>query len=383
MFSCNGKISEKQLQKMLVSSVFAGTIFVLPYLSARLFGKSIVLGVLSFLVFGGLYMFYFYGIGEHYEIGKNKLFLLLRVVRLTIRLAFYLVLAVAVLGEAEVPFMQGKEADKLSNLLVILPLLFVAVYGANTARVGMKKQSENIEQKNIKTQQDECLDIEKQGRVREMIFWPLFVPFVVMVLFGLKEVDYEVFIPHLDMPVWLLLFFGYVFLTFLLPVENYLYVRPSLRGKNANGRNAFLSAFAVLVMLAFLTLFLVGIYGLRGAAQEEMLTIAIMRYIRLPFGVLERFDVLMVWFFMAGCFVLICETLYYAGYLLSQIFERVKRIWLLLVLLLAALLLVWFLPDCKETIFLFLCYGAIFDIPFSIILPIIEMVIIEKNRRRG
>lgn len=231
MFSCNGKISEKQLQKMLVSSVFAGTIFVLPYLSARLFGKSIVLGVLSFLVFGGLYMFYFYGIGEHYEIGKNKLFLLLRVVRLTIRLAFYLVLAVAVLGEAEVPFMQGKEADKLSNLLVILPLLFVAVYGANTARVGMKKQSENIEQKNIKTQQDECLDIEKQGRVREMIFWPLFVPFVVMVLFGLKEVDYEVFIPHLDMPVWLLLFFGYVFLTFLLPVENYLYVRPSLRGK--------------------------------------------------------------------------------------------------------------------------------------------------------
>lgn len=354
MFSNNGKISEKQLQKMVLSSVFAGTIFVIPYLSARLFKEDILLGLLLFLVFGSLYLFFFYGVGEHYEIGNNKWFLSLRVARLIIRLAVYIVLAVAVLGEAEVPFMQGKETDKLSNLLVILPLLFVAVYGANR-------------------------NIEKQGRIREMIFWTLFVPFVVMLLFGLGEVDYSVFIPKLSMPLGSLTLFGYSLLAFLLPAENYLYARTFVRKKS--GEKLLRSLILVLLLVVVLSLFLIGIYGVYGAGQEEMVTIAIMRYIRLPLGVLERFDVLIVWFFMTGCFVLVCETLYYAGYLLSLIFDGVKRVWLLYLILIMSLLIVWFLPDYKETIFAFMRYGAVMDVPISIILPIVEMVAVEKKRR--
>lgn len=364
MFSCNGKISEKQLQKMFVSSVFAGIIFVIPYLSARLFGEAALSGLLFFLIFGSLYLLYFYRVGEYYEIGKNKWFLSLRVARLIVRLAVYIVLAVAVLGEGQVPFMQGKETDRIANLLVVIPFLLVALYGANTARTGEKQQ---------------YLDIEKQGRIREMIFWILFIPFALMLLFGLKEVDYSVFIPHVTMPFGRLAFFGYSLLAFLLPTENYLYTRAFVRRKA--GKKIFLSVVLVLLLVIVLSLFLIGIYGVNGAGQEEMVTIAIMRYIRLPFGVLERFDVLMVWFFMTACFVLICETLYYAGYLMSLLFEGVKRIRLLLPVLIMSLLIVWFLPDYKETIYAFMRYGATADVPISIILPIVEMVVVEKNRR--
>lgn len=375
MFSCNEKISEKQLLKMFVSSVFTGTIFVIPYLAARLFKESIVTGLLFFLVLGSLYLLFFYGMGAHYEIGENKWLLSLRVLRLTVRLAFYMVLAVAVLGEAQVPFMQGKGTDKFTNLLVLL-LLLVGLYGANTTRRGSGYQ-------NIKKEltDEEYLDIEKQGRIREMIFWMLFLPFVVMILFGLREVDYSVFLPHFTMPFGSFLIYGYLLLTFLLPAENYLYASSFVRKKG--GRKIIFSALIVFALVLILTLFLLGIYGVDGAAEEEMVTIAIMRYIRLPFGVLERFDMLMVWFLMAGCFVLICETLYYAGYLLSRIFDRAKRIWLIVFVLAVSLLFVVVIPNYKEAVSVFIFYSAFFDVPISLILPIVEMVIVEKNRSRG
>ena len=61
MFSCNGKISEKQIRCMLVLSVFASMIFVLPYLSAKVFGTSIIPGLLVFFAFSGIYILYIYG----------------------------------------------------------------------------------------------------------------------------------------------------------------------------------------------------------------------------------------------------------------------------------------------------------------------------------
>lgn len=407
MFSHNGKISEKQMRRMLVLSIFASSIFVIPYLSARLFGSSIVPGLLVFFVFACIYVTCIYGIGAWYagtgeyrgkknEKGKHhktsghmgyaeilsnggitgKVLLMLQIFRLLLHLSFYIILAVAILGEAQVPFIQGKEMDNTANLFVVLPLLLVALYGADRG-------------------------IEKQGRIHEMIFWVLFIPFIIVILFGLREVDYEVFIPHMDMPSGKLLLYGYALLTFLLPVENYLYLRPDLREtktmvkkeKGADGaengsrlqrkkQNLWVSYMAVLftiILMVVLTMFLLGIYGVKGAGKEEMVTIAIMRYIRLPFGVLERFDVLMVWFFMTGCFVLICTTLYYAGYLLKLLYKKGKRIWWFVMVLAAALGLAVLLPKYSSSLILFLCYGALLDIPLSIIIPLLGMGLAGKD----
>lgn len=250
MFSHNGKISEKQMRRMLVLSVFAGTIFVIPYLSARLFVSSVVPGLFLFFLFACIYVAGIFGISRCYEKGRyqneeeketktenydktawgfvavakrdgiaGRLILLLQILRQIVRLAFYVVLSIAVLGEAQVPFMPGKGAGNLANLLVILPLFLVAVYGAN---VTGKEKRDETEENRFRG----CLGIEKQGRIYEMIFWVLFVPFVVIVLFGLGEVDYSVFLPHLDMSYGRFLLCGYLLLTFLLPVENYLYMRP-------------------------------------------------------------------------------------------------------------------------------------------------------------
>lgn len=367
MFSKNGKISEKQLGRMLILSVFASTIFVLPYLSAKMFGESVVVGLLVFLALSGIYVLYIDVLGMWYEkcrakSGKEgyvsvltetglpgKLLAVVQFIRIVIRLAFYILLVIAILGEAQVPFMLKSNEELWSNLLVVLPFLLIGVYGANTK-------------------------VEKQGRIHEMLFWILFIPFVLMILFGLKEVDYKVFVPKIDISFGRLMLYGYVLLTVILPMENYLYLRPDLqihKKKNCTG----IAVIAAIAFAIIITLFILGIYGVNGAADEPMTTIAIMRYIRLPFGVLERFDVLMIWFFVIGCFVLICQMLFFAGFIFDKMSKGKNIIWILFLVLFLSLGIVWKVRTYENGWLPFLCYGAVLDIPISVILPLLGLLV--------
>ena len=111
MFSHNGKISEKQMQRMLILPVFASGIFVIPHLAACFFRESIIWGLLIFFVFACVYMGCIWGIAKWRENGKkaigkpqticDKILLPVQVVRLIIRQAFYVVLSIAILAEAQ------------------------------------------------------------------------------------------------------------------------------------------------------------------------------------------------------------------------------------------------------------------------------------------
>lgn len=363
MFSRNGKLSEKQIRRMMVMSVFAGIAFVLPYLSANMFRKSMVPGLLIFTAFAGIYVLYLYGIGEWYEhcrkvSGKEGYISLftetgivgitlavIQFLRIIIRLAFYILLAIAILKEAQVPFVIKTNEEVWSDFFVVLPLLLLGIYGAGNR-------------------------MEKQGRLHEMLFWILFVPFLVMLLFGLKEVDYQVFVPKVDQSWKTLFLFGYVLLTFVLPMENYLYFRPNLRSHKEKNRTAIAVIFSIAIGV-ILTLFMLGIYGVNGAAKDPMTTIAIMRYIRLPFGVLERFDVLMIWFFMIGCFILICQTLYSSGHIYGKMRKKQRSIGIFVPVLVFAIAVAFAVRTYENGLLSFLCYGAIVDIPLSILLPLV------------
>lgn len=363
MFSYNGKISEKQLRRMVLLPVFASVIFVLPYLAARLFGASIVPGLLVFFAFAGVYVLYVYGMGEWFEksrkgTGKEgyisvisesgiigKTLSLVQLARLVVRLAFYILLAIAILEEAQVPFMVKTPDEIYTDVLVVLPLLLVGVYGAN-------------------------VQVEKQGRIHEVLFWLLFIPFLVMMLFGLQEVDYDVFVPKVDKSFGSLLLYGYVLLVFVLPVENYLYLRPTLR-QHKERNHSCIAVILTVVLAIIITLFIIGIYGLRGAADNPLTVIDIMRYIQLPFGVLERFDVLMIWFFMIGCFLLICGTLYFAKHIFCRLWNTSGSVWVLFGVLLLALLIVLYVREYDNVLLTFICYGAVMDVPLSIILPLL------------
>ncbi len=366
MFSHNGKISEKQMRRMLVLTTFASGIFVIPYLSARMFGNSVVTGLFFFLLFAILYATVLVGIGRNDKENEREIpawFRVIQLIRQIVRLAFYIVLSIRILQEAQVPFMQENAVGTLRNLMVILPLLVVAIYGADYASTRPRRGETD---QSLKT--EVYLGIEKQGRICEMLFPVLFIPFLVMLVFGLGEVDPSIFIPHLDMPVDRLAFCAYGMLTFLQPLENYRYLNANLRGRKGSTRRTYISLLGIIVLICILALLLQGIFGIHGAGQEEMLTVSIMRYIRLPFGVLERFDVLMIWFLMTGCFVLISSTLFAIGEIWNGYVQTTKRIWILSAALLEAWILVMYLPDYAKTLTVFFCYGAWVDFPLSLFL---------------
>lgn len=369
MFSENGKISEKQMHRMLMLVIFAGTIFILPHLSASLFGASSMAGLLLFFCCGFIYIAALYGAGylgklskeerepakgegkTGYKIASGGL-TILQFIRQIIHVTFFIVLSIKILGEAEVPFMRGSGTDNLWNILVVLPLILVAFYGANRS-------------------------LEKVGRLYEMIFWGIFIPFIIMILFGLKEVDYGVFLPKWDMPFWKMLLYAYGLLAFVVPGEQFLYLQENLANNQEYTKKRISSCLYMIGTLALsiiLSLFIQGIYGVNGASLEPMVTVDIMRYIRLPLGVLERFDVLMVWFFMLGCFVLICSSLFYGGQLVTKL-SIGKRVWWLLGMIGISLVLVIWLPNYEDSLWLYFCYGAIVDVPLSLMIPILESLV--------
>lgn len=396
MFSQNGRISEKQMRRMLVLPLYASLVFVIPYLSAWLFGESIVPGLIVFFVFACIYVGCIYGLsawvwktGKIYGIsicdwerqeaaGRNRktgspvkrtesigavgrMLVLLQMLRLIVRLAFYMCLSIEVLGEGQVPFMPYNAKGNVGSLLVVLPLALTALYGASK-------------------------HIEKQGRIYELVFWPLYIPLVLVLIFGIWEVDFSVFLPKCNISFGTLLFRGYLLLTFLLPVENYVLLRPFLQKRPEEGRlrrkhtkkyigaPSFFAVMGTVLLVCILTLFMLGIYGVQGAGSEEMLTVSIMRYIRLPLGFIERVDVLLVWFFMIGCFVLLGQTLYFSGMLLSVAFPKAKRGLLLVVVLAVAMVIVAFMPGYDSTLWLYRSYGAIMDLPLSLILPLVGVL---------
>ncbi|MDD6072510.1 MAG: GerAB/ArcD/ProY family transporter, partial [Clostridiales bacterium] len=397
--------------------------FVVPCLSAWLFGESIVPGLMVFFVLACVYVGWIYGVsawvrkmggfalssgcecriwegiekdGQVDVLMKipgpaSVLLVFLQVMRLVVRLAFYICLTIEVLKEGQVPFMPNNAKENWASIWVVLPLLLVALYAANMGGVRRKKQAGDRyrEQEKESGLPAVCrCGIEKQGRIYEMIFWLLFIPLVLVLLFGIREVDASIFIPRWNVSFATLLFRGYLLLPFLLPVENYILLRPFLQETGRTGKEheerkrhcgspSFFAVIGTVLLVCILTLFILGIYGVQGAGQEEMLTVAIMRYIRLPLGFIERVDVLLVWFFMIGCFVLIGQTLYFSAMLLELVFTRARRILLLAMLLAVALIIVAFLPGYDGTLWLYRSYGAVMDVPLSVILPVFGILVMR------
>lgn len=383
MFSENGKISEKQLRKLILLPVFASGIFTIPHLAPRYLGRNLVLGLLLFLGMAFVYLLYIFRMGEWFydrrteeaEYARHtiwfKLLIAVEIMRFLIKMVLYLLLSVSVLGEAQVPYMQAGGNGKIGNLFVLLPLLLIAWYGAAIPKTKADSQV-HMQEKGI----------EKQGRLNEMLFFVLFIPFLILVLFGIGEVDFSTWIPHREGDVSRLIYGSALLVFFVSPIDWFIYARPARRKeKRKCAWTVPAAVFAGLCLIVLLTLLLTGIYGVNGAGREEMLTIAIMRYIRLPLGVLGRFDMLMIWFFMTGCFVLLCETLFFATYLATQYYPRLKRGWFMLLFLAAAVALVCWMPDYGTVLDCFVRYGLVADLPLSILVPLLGMLVIRLWER--
>ena len=354
MFSDNGRISEKQLYCLVIMPVFAAGLFVMPYLFARLFGKAVLVGVMAFIPAAALYVAILIFIGGCKANGNSmagRFSAFIDIIRLFIRLCFFILLSMAVLTEGQVPFINRENGNSLANMLVLFPLLTIACYGA------AKK-------------------LESKGRLYEMLIWTLMFPYILMLAFGIKEADYELLAPAEIPDVVRMILYCFGMLSFFVPLENYLKLKSYVRSgdKNSMDIKIYLRIIFTVFIVGLLSLFIACIYGINGAGNDCMVSIALMRYIELPFGVLQRFDVLMVWFFMTGCFVILCSILSEIRRLLEDHLNQRASVIIMCIIMLAAFLTVVNGPSYSSAIEMYIIYGMIADIPLSLILPLVRRI---------
>ncbi len=398
MFSHNGLISQKQENCILGLTVFTGSILVLPHLFVRMFPHDLIKGIIIFLIEAVVYTSVIIASGKkdykcdertnpdgESELGKrgcdreertspgveNKLGKrgytcgekansgggsksgkrggwrnILNIARGYIRLIFYIILAMAVLSEGQVPFVDKEAGNAAGNLIVLLPLVLVALYGAGK-------------------------DLEKQGRIAEMIFAAAILPYLVMLLFGIKDADLHSIFQGLftqeKESVLKVAVKCYALLTFVVPVEIYPWLKINKTGRKNNKLISSLSVTVMLMLIGTAAVIMAAICGTVKMAQDAMISIAIMRYIELPLGVLQRFDVLMVWFYMTGCFFLLCSTMFVLRQQLLMFVSKEKTDILMIITAAALMITVYSLPQYQELIYPFVVYGAFVDVPLSVI----------------
>lgn len=429
MFSHNGKISIKQMRIMLTLPVFSGSIFVVPHLLARMYGKYMLVGVAAYVVMAALYMGLIMSIDvkqvkidgkgyvEHRNIRNDKaaysgtvekcatgkVIAAIQIARNIIRLVFYILLAVTILAEGQVPFVRENADNSFGNLLILLPLLAVALYGADR-------------------------NVEKQGRINEMIYMAAFFPYIVMMVLGLKNVSGEAIHNMLEAAghclknaaavsadginagplsvdivqgangtglIRKIVVCGYALLTFSIPVENYLWLKSTLKTIRENNSEMvsnnkeslsrisdYITVMASPILVGVLSIIMACIYGVNGMAQDNMASIAIMRYIELPLGVLQRFDMLMVWFFMTGCYVLIASILYTIRRQLFAVLKPETARIMLFVLFMSAYIIAYMMPGYGNSLYAYVVYGACVDVPLSLILAVVGMITGRREASR-
>ncbi|MBE5923991.1 MAG: hypothetical protein E7271_05915 [Lachnospiraceae bacterium] len=345
MFGENGMISEKQISLMLLLPVFAGSILVMPYLYARLFGKDLIAGMLVYVVVGLVYAAILIAINSRVEYEKTKMTSVINLVRCEIRLIFYILLCSAVIIEGRVPFTIAHEVGNISNLVVLIPLLLVSLYAC-------------------------AHKVERQGRLYEIIFGSVLLPYITMLVLGIKNMDA---IPiNSDMDIARLLLKSVGLLSLITPVEYYGRLKERLNSKEKSGRKLFAKTACVIAFVTAGSYVLICIMGIATAVKESMMSISIMRYIELPFGVLQRMDVVMVWFFATGCFGLVTGLLHRINDIATENCGKDPGFILTVVMLAAGVILAYMIGDYKAALGLFLVYGAFVEVPLSIILPLIN-----------
>ena len=136
----------------------------------------------------------------------------------------------------------------------------------------------------------------------------------------------------------------------------------------------YISVLLMVILVSALSIIIAGIYGLNGMAEEPMVSVAIMRYIELPLGVLQRFDMLMVWFFMTGVFAVISGLLFRIRKQLFKVVSKEMGEIILFVIVIASLFVCRCLPEYAVTLDSFVVYGAFVDVPLSVLAMVLNGV---------
>jgi len=356
----NGKLSERQVFRIGVIENIAVGIVLLPFVAINIAGKMHVWALLTGVIFTFIYAAIMYGYSKCFPEGMiqalndnmglfGKLLELIYVFRYIIKAALILLFFGSIIQEYML--------RSYNIWVIVIPFILICGYGASR-------------------------DIEKRGRLIELLFWWMIVPLIMVAVFAISNVDWNSLPGQLfglgysdyDNKITDILKGGYFILIIMSSVELMMFTFS--HQKENNWQNALKIIIWILIAVVFAYIFIVGILGTLWVKSNSTAALNVMEASAFPGGAVERMDYPVLAFWIIGIFTVISGYMFYAKEFAGELVRAEKGktyMWIMLAIIVLVIMemLVW---NYKVTGNLMFKYIVMFDVAISIIVPLLVLI---------
>lgn len=303
MFAENGRISMRQFSRLLTMEMFGVTTLLLPGILCTVAGRDGVTALLGGMVLTGLYALLLRAVArntgkglQHTLKSYNRLyyeaFLFIMLIQMTFMGVWALTLAAEMSRDILLP--------QTDIRMMILTFAFVSLLGA-------------------------CKGMECRGRMAEVIYLILLIPFLLLLVLVAEKVEVARFEPLFSTSVPVVARGSYEVFIVFQGVTLGFFALPYLKNQKVFVKGVRRSILLNGMFCLFLFVFAVGIFGVKGAASQKWLAVNLMTTPEFPGALVERLDVLMVTIWMMSLFFFVSGTMFYSGRLAARLFQCRKE----------------------------------------------------------
>lgn len=296
MYLENNKISERQCFRIGVMENIAVGIVAVPYITSSMSGKYHFVAFLAGLLMLAVYSLIIYGYSRIFSegyinaieenLGRGRILIeLVYILRYLLRAAIILLYFGSIIQEFLL--------RNFSRWGLIIIFILVCGYGA-------------------------LRNIEKRGRLLELLFWWLVIPLILIAVFSISNIDWNVLPENLvgeiasvdELDLDLVSRAGYVVFLVMSTVELLMYSLACQ--KNNTWENALKILLWIIISVAMAYIFIVGILGYRWTGSKSTSVFNVMEASAFPGGAVERMDYPVLAFWIIGIFAVVSGYLFYA-----------------------------------------------------------------------
>lgn len=163
--------------------------------------------------------------------------------------------------------------------------------------------------------------MESRGRMAEVVYPFLLIPFVVVLFLAAKDVNPDSFPPILCNPTGTIVNSCYEVFIVFQGVTLGLFALPFLKNKKVFWKGVKKSTILNGVFCLLLMGIAIGVFGVKSSAGQKWLAINLMTTPTFPIHIVERLDVLMVTIWIVALFFFVSGVFLYGGRITGRLFH--------------------------------------------------------------
>lgn len=362
MFSQNNKISNRQIQTLIILNLFSNTSLILPRIASELasgdgwiivIGGGIISIIYALIITTLAKMFPNQNIVEYAEVIFSKPVAMLIGVVFCLKLIVFAGLEMRVFGE----LIKQTLLKNTPIEIIMITMLFVVTY---ITRKGY----------------------EARARLAEFLIFFILIPIIFIFLFIIPDVKLHNIAPILVTNPKQIVYGSFIISFAYSGIELLLLATPFVKSPNELTKTTIKSIVFVGILNTVICLFTLGAFGPIETSRQIWPVMTIMQMIHLPGALIQRQDALMMSFWIMIVFLLINAYLFFSGLLIKKIAGLKEQNFLILPLVPIVYLIALIPNNIVETYEWLTIITRYVSSLFLIVIPLI-LLIVAKVKGMG